>query len=46
MRLSQVKCVGLGSVTATSKAIICLELAATSMKCPLDKARSTSHAAL
>ncbi|XP_043101190.1 origin recognition complex subunit 6 isoform X2 [Puntigrus tetrazona] len=37
MRLSQVKCVGLGSVTATSKAIICLELAATSMKFPLDK---------
>uniref|UniRef100_A0A8C2IJB8 Origin recognition complex subunit 6 n=1 Tax=Cyprinus carpio TaxID=7962 RepID=A0A8C2IJB8_CYPCA len=37
MRLSQVKCVGLGSVTATSKTIICLELAATSMKFPLDK---------
>ncbi|TRY56717.1 hypothetical protein DNTS_012981 [Danionella cerebrum] len=37
MRLSQVKCVGLGSVTATSKAVICLELAATSMKFPLDK---------
>ncbi|XP_077085250.1 origin recognition complex subunit 6 [Siphateles boraxobius] len=37
MRLSQVKCVGLGSVTATSKALICLELAATSMKCPVDK---------
>uniref|UniRef100_A0A8C1VY72 Origin recognition complex subunit 6 n=1 Tax=Cyprinus carpio TaxID=7962 RepID=A0A8C1VY72_CYPCA len=37
MRLSQVKCVGLGSVTATSKAIICLEMAATSMKFPLDK---------
>ncbi|XP_056104417.1 origin recognition complex subunit 6 [Rhinichthys klamathensis goyatoka] len=37
MRLSQVKCVGLGSVTATSKAIICLELAATSMKFPVDK---------
>ncbi|KTG34351.1 hypothetical protein cypCar_00024626 [Cyprinus carpio] len=43
MRLSQVKCVGLGSVTATSKTIICLELAATSMKFPLDKARSWSH---
>lgn len=37
MRLSQVKCVGLGSTTATSKAVICLELAATSMKFPLDK---------
>ncbi|KAA0723533.1 Origin recognition complex subunit 6 [Triplophysa tibetana] len=37
MRLSQLKCVGLGSVTATSKAIICLELAATSMKYPIDK---------
>lgn len=37
MRLSQVKCVGLGSATATSKAVICLELAATSMKFPLDK---------
>lgn len=37
MRLSQLKCVGLGSVTATSKAIICLELAAMSMKYPIDK---------
>ncbi|KAK7170219.1 hypothetical protein R3I94_000456 [Phoxinus phoxinus] len=37
MRLSQVKCVGLGSVTATSKALICLDLAATSMKFPVDK---------
>ncbi|XP_051972613.1 origin recognition complex subunit 6-like [Xyrauchen texanus] len=37
MRLSQVKCAGLGSMTDTSKAIICLELAATSMKFPLDK---------
>lgn len=37
MRLSQVKCVGLGSGTATSKAVICLELAATAMKFPLDK---------
>lgn len=37
IRLSQVKCVGLGSATASSKAVICLELAATSMKFPLDK---------
>ncbi|XP_066509722.1 origin recognition complex subunit 6-like [Hoplias malabaricus] len=37
MRLSQVKCSSLSSDTATSKAVICLELAATSMKLPLDK---------
>ncbi|XP_056317939.1 origin recognition complex subunit 6 [Danio aesculapii] len=37
VRLSQVKCVGLSSATVTSKAVICLELAATSMKSPLDK---------
>ncbi|XP_062405306.1 origin recognition complex subunit 6 isoform X2 [Sardina pilchardus] len=37
MRLSQVKCTGLGNSTATSKAVICLELAATSLKFPLDK---------
>lgn len=37
MRLSQVKCTGLGNSTATSKAVICLELAATALKFPLDK---------
>ncbi|XP_047668923.1 origin recognition complex subunit 6 isoform X2 [Tachysurus fulvidraco] len=37
MRLSQVKCAGLTSATASSKALICLELAATVMKCPIDK---------
>ncbi|XP_022521681.2 origin recognition complex subunit 6 [Astyanax mexicanus] len=37
MRLSQVRCTSLGGATATSKAIICLELAATAMKFPLDK---------
>ncbi|MCI4392992.1 hypothetical protein PGIGA_G00152260 [Pangasianodon gigas] len=37
MRLSQVKCTGLGGSTASSKAVICLELAATAMKCPIDK---------
>ncbi|XP_026884093.2 origin recognition complex subunit 6 isoform X1 [Electrophorus electricus] len=37
MRLAQVKCTGLGNATATSKAIICLELAAASMKFPFDK---------
>ncbi|XP_053348970.1 origin recognition complex subunit 6 [Clarias gariepinus] len=37
MRLSQVKCTALGGSTASSKAVICLELAATAMKLPLDK---------
>ncbi|XP_063045151.1 origin recognition complex subunit 6 isoform X2 [Engraulis encrasicolus] len=37
MRLAQVKCPGLGNSSATSKAVICLELAATSLKFPLDK---------
>ncbi|XP_062846030.1 origin recognition complex subunit 6 [Trichomycterus rosablanca] len=37
MRLSQVRCTSLGSATATSKAIICLELAAIAMKLPVDK---------
>uniref|UniRef100_A0A4W5MF31 Origin recognition complex subunit 6 n=1 Tax=Hucho hucho TaxID=62062 RepID=A0A4W5MF31_9TELE len=37
VRLSLVKCTGLGNTTGTSKAVICLELAATSMKLPLDK---------
>ncbi|MCJ8747212.1 hypothetical protein PDJAM_G00150750 [Pangasius djambal] len=40
MRLSQVKCTGLGGSTASSKAVICLELAATAMKCPIDKLKS------
>uniref|UniRef100_A0A8C7NFE9 Origin recognition complex, subunit 6 n=1 Tax=Oncorhynchus mykiss TaxID=8022 RepID=A0A8C7NFE9_ONCMY len=37
VRLSLVKCTGLGITTGTSKAVICLELVATSMKFPLDK---------
>lgn len=37
VRLSQVRCTGLGNTTATSKAVICLELAAASMKLPIDK---------
>ncbi|KAL7833388.1 hypothetical protein AOLI_G00283480 [Acnodon oligacanthus] len=37
LRLSQLRCTGLGGATATSGAVICLELAATSMKLPLDK---------
>ncbi|XP_062327276.1 origin recognition complex subunit 6 [Osmerus eperlanus] len=37
IRLSQVKCTGLCNSTATSKAVICLELAATCMKLPIDK---------
>ncbi|XP_028812718.1 origin recognition complex subunit 6 [Denticeps clupeoides] len=37
MRLSQVRCTGLANTTATSKAVICLELAANCMKFPLDK---------
>ncbi|KAJ7985901.1 hypothetical protein DPEC_G00345270 [Dallia pectoralis] len=37
VRLSLVKCTGLRNTTGTSKAVICLELAATSMKFPLDK---------
>ncbi|KAL1007108.1 hypothetical protein UPYG_G00082090 [Umbra pygmaea] len=37
MRLSLVKCTGLGNTTGTSKAVICLELAATSLKSPMDK---------
>lgn len=39
MRLSQVKCTGLGGSTASSQAVICLELAATAMKFPIDKVR-------
>ncbi|XP_001521050.3 origin recognition complex subunit 6 [Ornithorhynchus anatinus] len=38
LRLSQVKCVGLSAhTTATSDAVMCLDLAATCMKCPLDR---------
>ncbi|XP_038609710.1 origin recognition complex subunit 6 [Tachyglossus aculeatus] len=38
LRLSQVKCVGLSAhTTATSNAVMCLDLAATCMKCPLDR---------
>uniref|UniRef100_A0A8C7D2L3 Origin recognition complex, subunit 6 n=1 Tax=Oncorhynchus kisutch TaxID=8019 RepID=A0A8C7D2L3_ONCKI len=37
VRLSLVKCTGLGITTGTSKAVIYLELVATSMKLPLDK---------
>ncbi|XP_020344786.1 origin recognition complex subunit 6 [Oncorhynchus kisutch] len=37
MRLSLVRCTGLKNTTGTSKAIICLELAAKSMNLPLDK---------
>ncbi|XP_008053208.1 origin recognition complex subunit 6 [Carlito syrichta] len=39
LRLSQVKCVGLsGHTTETSNALMCLDLAASCMKCPLDRA--------
>ncbi|KAJ8417721.1 hypothetical protein AAFF_G00225640 [Aldrovandia affinis] len=37
VRLSQVKCTGLRNITVTSKAVICLELAATVRRFPLDK---------
>ncbi|XP_071782255.1 origin recognition complex subunit 6 [Centroberyx gerrardi] len=37
VRLSAVRCTALGNITATGKTVICLELAATSMKQPLDK---------
>ncbi|XP_060767877.1 origin recognition complex subunit 6 [Neoarius graeffei] len=37
LRLSQVKCAGLGGSTASSQAVICLELAATTVKFPIDK---------
>ncbi|CAL8243803.1 unnamed protein product [Lota lota] len=36
-RLSQVKCMALNKVTPTSEAVICLDLAASYMKMPLDK---------
>ncbi|KAG7250097.1 hypothetical protein CRUP_016578, partial [Coryphaenoides rupestris] len=36
-RLCQVKCVALNNATSTSKAVLCLDLAATYMKLPIDK---------
>lgn len=39
MRLSHVKCIGLSAhTTETSNAVMCLDLAASCMKCPLDRA--------
>uniref|UniRef100_A0A8C9AZC6 Origin recognition complex subunit 6 n=1 Tax=Prolemur simus TaxID=1328070 RepID=A0A8C9AZC6_PROSS len=39
LRLSQVKCIGLSAhTTETSSAVMCLDLAASCMKCPLDRA--------
>ncbi|KAM6161345.1 origin recognition complex subunit 6 [Erethizon dorsatum] len=39
LRLSQVKCAGLSAhTTETSNALMCLDLAAACMKCPLDRA--------
>ncbi|XP_015344263.1 origin recognition complex subunit 6 [Marmota marmota marmota] len=38
LRLSQVKCIGLSAhITETSNAVMCLDLAASWMKCPLDR---------
>ncbi|XP_029934864.1 origin recognition complex subunit 6 [Myripristis murdjan] len=37
VRLSEVRCATLGNITATGKTVMCLEMAATSMKHPLDK---------
>ncbi|KAJ8271405.1 hypothetical protein COCON_G00102640 [Conger conger] len=37
VRMCQVKCTGLRNLTVTSKAVICLDLAATAMRFPLDK---------
>ncbi|XP_036399100.1 origin recognition complex subunit 6 [Megalops cyprinoides] len=37
VRLTQLRCNGLRNVSVTSKAVICLDLAATSMRFPLDK---------
>ena len=38
LRLSHVKCVGLSArTTETSNAVMCLDLAASCMKCPLDR---------
>ena len=39
LRLSHVKCSGLSArTTETSNAVMCLDLAASCMKCPLDRA--------
>uniref|UniRef100_A0A8C4PVJ7 Origin recognition complex subunit 6 n=1 Tax=Equus asinus asinus TaxID=83772 RepID=A0A8C4PVJ7_EQUAS len=39
LRLSQVKCIGLSAhTTETSNAVMCLDLAASCMECPLDRA--------
>ncbi|XP_006872637.1 PREDICTED: origin recognition complex subunit 6 [Chrysochloris asiatica] len=39
LRLSQVKCIGLSAhTTETSNAVMCLDLAASCVKCPLDRA--------
>ncbi|XP_036766973.2 origin recognition complex subunit 6 isoform X1 [Manis pentadactyla] len=39
LRLSQVKCTGLSAhTTETSNAVMCLDLAASCMKCPMDRA--------
>lgn len=46
VRLSQVRCTGLGNTTATSKAVVCLELAARSMKQPIDREYSIKLAGL
>lgn len=38
LRLSQVRCTGLAAhTTETSSAVMCLDLAASCMKCPLDR---------
>lgn len=43
LRLSQVKCIGLSAHTSeTSHAVMCLDLAASCVKCPLDRV-SRSH---
>lgn len=47
LRLSQVKCTGLSAhTTETSSAVMCLDLAASCMKCPLDRAYSTKLSGL
>ncbi|ELK15348.1 origin recognition complex subunit 6 [Pteropus alecto] len=47
LRLSQVKCAGLSAhTTETSNAVMCLDLAASCMKCPLDRAYLTKLSGL
>ncbi|KAM8776528.1 origin recognition complex subunit 6 [Rhynchonycteris naso] len=47
LRLSQVKCVGLSAhTTETSSAVMCLDLAASCMNCPLDRAYLTTLSGL